>query len=354
MKREITMKVLVTGSTGFIGRHIVTQLLHQKYQVKVFSRSPVTAQNQFSGAVEISEGDIQNYSDIDSSVDECDYIIHLAGYAKNWAKDNSLYTRVNVIGTQHILKAALRKKIKKVLVTSTNLTIPPSQTDRPTDESYPPIQQFFTAYQESKCHMEKMIASFLNAGLQVVIVNPTRVFGPGLMSEANSVTIMIEQYLKGSWRFILGDGNARGNYAFISDVAQGHIQALNKGKSGERYLLGGTNLSFNEFFSILSEVSGKSRHMIHIPEKTSKNVGSLFQFLARHFPIHPPITPGWIDTFLKNWEVLSDKAIQKLNYRITPFPAALEKTIQWLNHQKKQKERKYEIDTLFPEPTSIL
>ena len=354
MKQAITMKVLVTGSTGFIGRHIVTQLLHQKYQVKVFCRSPLTAQNQFGSAVEISGGDIQYYRDIERAVNKCDFIMHLAGYAKNWAKDESLYNRVNVIGTRHILKAALRKKIKKVVVTSTNLTIPPSENNQLTDESSPTIQQFFTAYQRSKCYVERMVASFVNAGLQVVIVNPSRVFGPGLMSEANSVTRMIEQYLKGSWRFILGDGNSRGNYAFISDVAQGHIQALNKGKSGERYLLGGTNLSFNEFFSILSEVSGKYRHMIHIPEKTSKNVGRLFHFLARHFPIHPPITPEWIDTFLRNWEILSDKAIQTLNYRITPFPAALEKTIQWLSHQKKQKERRYEIDTLFPEPKSIL
>jgi len=331
------MKILVTGSTGFIGCHVVDLLLKKKHEVKAFCRSIDLAKKIFGKHVEISKGDILNINELSYAVRDCDYIIHLAGYAKNWSKDPSIFHNVNVKGTQNVLDSALKNGVKKVVITSTQLTIPPSENGSPNDEGCPALQKYSNPYQESKCIMEKMIESYVKIGLHVVIVNPTRVFGPGVLSEANSVTKMIKQYMNGSWRLILSDGMSCGNYAYVSDVAQGHLLALSNGKSGERYLLGGKNLSFNELFAIISEISGKNRKMLQISEKSSMRIATMLHCFGEHFGLHPPITPDWIQTFLQNWEIKCDQAIRDLDYQITPFTQALEDTIIWLEKNKGNK-----------------
>ena len=347
------MKVLVTGSTGFIGSHVVELLLHHHYEVKVLCRSAHLAHRMFADRIEIASGDMRNRDAIFHAARDCHAAIHLAGYAKNWARDPALFDRVNVTGTTHLLDAALAGQFRKVVVTSTNLTIPPSRDGRCSDETAAPLDHYVNSYQGSKCRMEKRIAAYARRGLPVVMVNPTRVFGPGLLSEANSVTKMIQQYLAGSWRMILGDGLARGNYAFVADVAQGHLLALQHGKSGERYLLGGANLGFIEFFAVLADVSGKTRKMFHVPAKMAFAIAGVSQFLAEHLAIHPLITPDWVATFMANWEISNDKAIRELGYRVTPFPLALEKTIHWLT-QNKQGEGSDENDYPLPESRPVL
>lgn len=347
------MKVMVTGATGFIGSHVVELLLHRQFTVRVFCRSVPLARRMFGDRVEIFRGDMQQESAITQAVGGCDAVIHLAGYAKNWAKDPGLFDRINVDGTRIILDAALAAGLKKVVVTSTNLTIPASGGGTPADERRPPLERFDNDYQASKCRMEKMIAAYVAQGCPAVIVNPTRVFGPGILSEANSVTRMIRQYLDGTWRLILGDGTARGNYGFVADVARGHYLAMTGGKAGERYLLGGTNLSFNEFFAILAEVCGQRRRMLHVPDKAALGIAGIAKFFANRFGLHPLITPEWVETFLQHWETNSDKAVRELGYAITPFPLALKKTINWLN-QSEEKEGSHENDYPYPESRAVL
>lgn len=347
------MNIMVTGATGFIGSHVVELLLHHQFKVRVFCRSLPLARRMFGERVDIFSGDMQDENDVTQAVRGCDAAIHLAGYAKNWAKDPGLFDRVNVDGTRYLLDAAIEAGLKKVVVTSTNLTIPASGGGIPADERRPPLERFNNDYQASKCRMEKMIASYVAQGCPAVIVNPTRVFGPGILSEANSVTRMIRQYLDGTWRLILGDGNARGNYGFVADVATGHLLALTGGKAGERYLLGGTNLSFNEFFAVLAEISGLRRRMFHIPDKAALGIAAAAKFFARRFGLHPLITPEWVETFLQDWEINSDKAMRDLGYSITPFPLALKKTINWLN-QSEAKEKSYENDYPYPESRAVL
>lgn len=347
------MKVMVTGATGFIGSHVVELLLHHQFAVRVFCRSVPLARRMFGERVEIVSGDMQDENGAAQAVRDCDAVIHLAGYAKNWAKDPALFDRVNVAGTRYLLEAALEAGLKKVVITSTNLTIPASGGGPPADENRPPLERFSNDYQASKCRMEKMIASYVAQGCPAVMVNPTRVFGPGILSEANSVTQMIRQYLAGTWRLILGDGNARGNYGFVADVARGHLLALTEGKVGERYLLGGSNLSFNQFFAILAEVSGRQRRMFHVPDRVALGIAGAAKFFALRFGLHPLITPEWVETFLQDWEINNDKAVRDLGYSITPFPLALKKTINWLN-QSEAKEGSYENDYPYPESRTVL
>jgi nucleoside-diphosphate-sugar epimerase len=164
----------------------------------------------------------------------------------------------------------------------------------------------------------------------VVVVNPTRVFGPGLLTEGNSVTLMIKQYLEGSWRLILGTGNAIGNYAYIDDIINGHLLAMEYGINGQRYILGGENLSFNDFFKVLEKQSKHIHKLFKVPSKIALLFSRFEELKANWFNIHPLITPEWVQLFLKDGAYSSARAQLELGYKITPFKEALAETIDWI------------------------
>ena len=163
-----------------------------------------------------------------------------------------------------------------------------------------------------------------------MIVNPARVFGPGPLNESNAVTKMMKWYLEGTWRVILGDGKAEGNYVFIEDLINGYILARRHGVSGKRYILGGENISFNRFFATLAAVSCTRRWLIHLPQTLALAFAKVEQFLANTFGIWPLITPEWTKTFLDNWAQTSSSAEHDLGYTITPFTDAIQQTVRWI------------------------
>lgn len=323
------MKIMLTGATGFIGNSLLNRLVQQHYQINVLCRS---SDNRFLNKPNINLfiGNLNDIKSIEKCMNGCSQVYHLAAYARNWAKNKALFFQSNNRGFENILQSAVNNKIKRILFMSTSVTFGPSNRD-PVDEnkfrSVPPL----TLYEASKIEAEKTVQKYLQKGLDIVTVNPTRLFGPGLLTEGNSVTKMIDLYLKGKFRFILGDGNAVGNYAFIDNVVSGCINAMDKGRSGEKYILGGENLSYNEFFSVISNFSEKSYKMLHIPESLGLAYSYFEKFFAQISDHYPAITSDWVKTFAINWAFSSDKAVHELNYKITPFEQALVKTINWIN-----------------------
>lgn len=258
------MKVLITGATGFIGSSLIRFLCSQGVTVRALCR-PTSDISVFSdNPVQVSWGDVVNLPSVERAIQGCDYVFHLAGYAKNWAKNSRTFSEVNVTGTENVLKASRDFKVKKVVVTSTYLTFSPSG-EEPTKESDPRTVDFFGDYDRSKFYAEKLVNDYIQSGLSVVIVNPTRVFGPGLLSEGNSVTKMIQLYLQGKWRLILGDGSAVGNYVFIDDLVRGYWLTLKHRRPGEKYILGGKNLTYNAFLELLADISKRHFRMFHVP-----------------------------------------------------------------------------------------
>jgi farnesol dehydrogenase len=168
-------------------------------------------------------------------------------------------------------------------------------------------------------------------GSDIVIVNPTRVFGPGPLVKSNSVTKIIHKYINGKWRFQPGTGNEIGNYAFVEDVISGHILAMEKGKAGERYILGGENASYLQFINSIAEVHGKKYSLIKIPLGFFTIYGSFSDWLASTFSIEPMITKNWVKKYKENWIVSSEKAQREIDYKITPMKSAISQTIEWLN-----------------------
>ncbi len=141
---------------------------------------------------------------------------------------------------------------------------------------------------------------------------------------------MIRDYIRGRWHIIPGNGRSIGNYVFIEDVVDGHILAMEKGRTGERYLLGGSNLSFNEFFSILKEVTDSRYFLIKIPLFAGISIAGIMLTFAKLTGRMPLITPGLLKRYSHNWAVSSEKARSELGYDPVDFREGLNITVKWL------------------------
>lgn len=329
------MKIMLTGATGFIGSNLFKKINKTENQINVLchDNSEIISDNS---NVNIFWGDIKNIQSVEKCMQGCDQVYHLAAYARGWAKDKSLFFEANTRAVENILDSAIKLRVKRVLFVSTGLTFGPSNlhsNDESTTRFLPP----FTVYEASKIEAENIVTTYLDKGLDVITVHPTRPFGPGVISEANAVVKMIDLYLTGKFRFKLGNGQAMGNYVFVEDVAAGCIKAMNRGRSGEKYILGGENVSYNQLFETISELAGKKYHMWPIPESVALAFGYIEEFLGKTTNHQPFITSGWIRTFAKDWSFSCNKAIREIDYKITPFKLALQKTIEWLEMNNKKR-----------------
>jgi nucleoside-diphosphate-sugar epimerase len=329
------MKCLVTGATGFIGNRLVQELVNQGYHVNVLVRSGWNTHNFNHKKVNVFQGDLFDIETIDEAIKGCEFVFHLAAFANIWSKDRMYTFKINVTGTINILDASLRNGIKKVVFTSSAATLPPSENHEEVDETFPLPKKYLTDYETTKQQAEQLCIKYCKKGLNVVIVNPSRVFGPGFLNKSNSVTILIKNYIRGTWRIIPGNGEQIGNYVFIGDVVNGHILALLNGVAGEKYILGGTNISFNNFFKLLTKVSKKKFKLFYFPISIMLAISKFELFMAETFGKRPLITPPWVKRYLQNRLLSSKKAVNYINYTITPLEIGMVKTLQWLNSKSK-------------------
>jgi nucleoside-diphosphate-sugar epimerase len=157
------------------------------------------------------------------------------------------------------------------------------------------------------------------------------------LTEGNSVSLLIDQYDRGQVPVLLNRGVNVGNWVLVDDVVQGHLLAMEKGRVGQRYLLGGENASLKRFFRLIDEVSGKHHFQLPILRFAPLIFGYLQKKRADIFHVYPQITPGWVRTFLVEWAHNSKKAQQELGYQPTPLAEGLRITYQWLQRVRKER-----------------
>lgn len=324
-------RIFITGGTGFIGQKLAKSLADQGHHVVALLRSKAKAKDLQHENISFVEGDLFSEDTLKEGMSQCDEVYHLAAFASVWAKDDT-FERVNINGTLNILNAAKEQEVAKVLVTSTAGVIGPA-IDGPVHEDSPRKVDFFTPYESSKYESELKIREHVEQGQHVVIVNPTRVFGPGPLNVSNSVTKLIKQYIEGKWKFIPGDGMSTGNYVFVDDVIRGHQLAMEKGKAGERYLLGGEDATYHELFDQIAEIGGEKHKLYKMPLGVMLAFGKVQLFLAENFGRQPMITPGWVRKYLYEWRVSSEKAKRDLGYEITPLKDGIQQTVNWLKNE---------------------
>lgn len=329
------MKVFITGATGYIGQRLALNLADAGHQVRALVRSPAKAGTIQHPNISFIEGSLSDGPALEAGTAGTDAVFHLAAYARVWAADPATYENINVEGTENVLQAALNNKVKKVVVTSTAGVVGPSGR-APAAEDSERQAPFFNEYEETKHRSEQVCREYARRGLEVVVVSPARVYGPGLGSESNPVTKLIDRFVHGSWRWVPGDGKGIGSYAFIDDVVAGHLLALEKGRSGEVYLLGGENASYSNFFGKLQQVSGVRKRLIHVPLGVLLLLSNLMVLWARLTRKPPLITPKWVRKYLYDWEVSSQKAINELGYPVTSLEEGIAQTIVWLKEEYEQ------------------
>ncbi len=211
------------------------------------------------------QGDITDPESLRRGMAGCSQVYHLAGYAKNWARDGKTYLGINVGGLLQVGQIACELRIERVVWTSTMLTFGPTLKGQIGDENMARnLSYAITRYEASKMEAEKVAAELVSRGLPLVIVNPGRVFGPGHLNEGNSVSLLIDMYDRGQVPFLLGGDRNVGNWVLVDDVVRGLILAMERGRPGEKYLLGGENASLKALFRLVDEVSSKRHFQITI------------------------------------------------------------------------------------------
>ncbi len=331
------MAILVTGATGFIGTRLVKRLVDQGELVHALCRPTADTAALMHPNVTICHGDVTDAASVVRAMGGCSHVYHLAAYARNWAADPTTFTRVNVDGMRNVIVAARFHAVEKIVATSTSLTIPPSNGVA-SNELTPRQTPAFTEYGRSKVIAEAMALEEAQRGLPIVLVNPTRVFGPGTLNEANSATLIIKRYLEGTWRMMPGDGSATGNYVFVDDVVRGHIAAMRRGRGGERYILGGENATYREFFGRIAEVAGARRMLVPLPRGAAMTFARFEEWRGSTSGRYPMITPEWAALFFTNSACSTAKAESELGYRYTPLADALAITIRWLRYGRRLAE----------------
>jgi len=319
------MKNLVTGATGFIGSAITRALIKDGKEVKVFIRATSDTRNIEKLDVEKAYGDIRDSDSMKKALEGCDTLYLTAAYFAHWAPDQKLLYEVNVGGTKASLKAAFDAGIEKVVYTSTNNAIAASGPI-PADE-----EKAFN-YWESRDHysMSKYIAEneariFITRGLPVVIVNPTLVIGINDMKPTPSGQMVIDVVNQKMPGFI--DGGI--NIIDVEDVARGHILAAQKGRVGERYLLGNKNLTVHDYLKLIADIAGVKPPTLKLPYQMALALGYLFELGASITKKPPVVTASEVRIGkMTEWYDCS-KALKELGLPQTPIEVTIRKALNW-------------------------
>lgn len=322
------MKTFITGGTGYVGNQIAKTLASQGEEINLLVRD-LHAPNLPAGKhIKLFKGDITNAESITAAIKGCSQVYHCAAIARLSVKEKNAIYNVNVNGTKHILEAAAKANIQKLVFTSSAGVFGPS-LNIPLTENDPRIESFESEYDFSKHMAENLVREFVSKGMNAVIVNPSRVYGPGPATYSNAVSRMIYKLLHKKILLFPKIDAYRTNYCFINDVIDGHIMAMQKGLTGENYILGGENISYAELLKSITGYAVTNNYTIKVPVNFLKNLSHIFQLINKN----NELTPSLITRFAKNRMLNSDKAINSLGYQITSFNEGIKTTIDYLKKQ---------------------
>jgi len=320
----MTDAVLVTGATGFIGSYLVRELVASGTPVRVLVRQADQLEPAIRSRVEVVQGDLRDPTVPGTAVPGVRTVYHLAAYCRTWDKQRSLFTDINVHAVERLLEASRQSSVERFVHVSTNLTIP-SGPPLPPDAPLP----LSTPYSETKRAGERLVESYAASGGGAVIVHPTRVYGPGPLTDANALTKIISQYIRGRFRFRLADGDVLANYVHVADVTAGMRLAADRGRTGAHYLLGGQDLSFRDFLRQVAEISGVYHRVVALPRSAAIAVGYA-AILIGQFGGRVLITPDWVKSLLVEWGADSGPARRDLGYAPRPIRERIAETISWI------------------------
>jgi farnesol dehydrogenase len=325
--------VLITGATGFIGRALVRRLSGEGMTLRLLVRRPDQAAGLTPPNTTLIQGSLEDAETLRRAVSGCGAVYHLAALARGWAEDPSEFDRANVAGTRNLLAAAAEAGVRRVVHTSTVMAIGPTD-EVVADETFVTPFPALSDYQRTKREAERVVDEFVKKGLEVVTVSPSLVFGPSSSTRRTSFNRFLQDFIRGRPVVIPGDGTQRLNLVYLEDVVEGHLLAMAKGRSGERYILGGENVGMVELADRVNRLMGTTRRLHHIPFSMAKAVGAIEEVRSGLFGVEPLITRRGVEVYRHSWTYSSEKARRELGYHPTPLTDSLQMTIRWLQGNK--------------------
>jgi len=321
------MKILVTGATGLVGVNLVRRLCKDGYDVRVLVRRNSNRKGFEGIRVEEVIGDVRDYESVKNAMKGVRYVYHVAGVVDMSRFFKKEMENVNIKGTENVCRAALESGVERLVHTSTISAVGtgPSK-DQPWDENcewnFGPLNN---PYCTTKYEGEKVVHSYVKKGLNAVIVNPAYMFGPwDIKPTSGRMIVTIAKYGIPGYP---GGGN---NFVDVEDVVEGHLLAMAKGKTGERYILANENLTYKEIFTIIAEVVGRKPPRFYIPKSILVPVSYIGDILGIFAPdTFKDFNSSTVSFGYTTQYVTAKKAIKELGFKQTPVRVAVEKAYRW-------------------------
>jgi dihydroflavonol-4-reductase len=321
------MRVFVTGGTGFVGSAVLRKLISAGHEVRALVRPGADTRMLDGLPVARIMGDLSQVDALATGMVGCQWVFHVAALYSYWGHSWEDFRRANVDGTHNVLEAASRAGIERLVYTSSIAALGLNRDHTPADEQTPSsLEEMITPYKRSKFLAEEIAREYAGGGLPVVIVNPSTPVGIGDHKPTPTGQIIVD-YLNGR---MFGYVNTGLNLVDVDDVAAGHLLAAEKGRLGQRYILGGENLSLKAMLDLLADVSGLPHVRLRIPHGVALAWSYLDVFFSRIFPGRlPAATPDKVRLSYHYEFFDSTKARTELGLPLTPVRSALQKAVDW-------------------------
>jgi dihydroflavonol-4-reductase len=322
------MTTLVTGATGFVGSSVVKALLARGQPVRVLIRAGSNRHNLRNLAVETVVGDLEEPSTLRRVVAGCKALYHVAADYRLWAPRPGAMYRTNVDGTRALLRTAMDAGVERIVYTSTVATLGLEPDGQLADESTPSsIEDMIGHYKRSKYLAEQAVHELIDRdGLPAVIVNPSAPIGPGDVRPTPTGRIVIEA-AKGRIPAYVDTGL---NVVHVDDVAAGHLLAYERGALGERYILGGENLTLGEVLTLIAVLAGRRPPRLRLSTGLVLPIAYLSEIAARlRRSGEPLLTVDGVRMARKRMHYSSAKATRELGYRSRPAEDAVRDALDW-------------------------
>jgi dihydroflavonol-4-reductase len=321
------LKAFVTGATGFLGSHVARVLADQGADLRLLVRSTSNLKNLEGIKAETATGDLRDAPSLAKAIAGCDTVFHVAADYRLWVRDPDEMYRSNVAGTRAILEAARKSGVQRVVYTSSVATMGFTSSGSSADEDSPvTLGDMIGHYKRSKFMAEQIALEAGRSGLHVVTVNPTTPIGEQDIKPTPTGGIVVD-FLQRKFPAYVETGL---NLVDVRECARGHVSALERGKPGERYILGGENLTLKQILDKLGRITGLPSPKIKLPYVFAFAAGVVDEAITgRLLKREPRVTVDTVRMGKKKMFASSDKAEKELGWKIVPADDALRRAVEW-------------------------
>jgi dihydroflavonol-4-reductase len=326
------MLAFVTGATGFVGSHVARVLAEQGANLRLLVRPSSDPRNIEDLQAERVTGDLREPVSLEKAMSGCEVVFHVAADYRLWVRDPEQMYQANVEGTRAILNAARKNGVRRVVYTSSVATMGFTSNGRPVDEASPvSLTNMIGPYKRSKFMAEQVALEAGRSGMDVVVVNPTTPVGERDIKPTPTGRIIVD-FLKKKFPAYVDTGL---NLVDVQECASGHLAALEKGRNGERYILGGENLTLKQILDKLAAITGLPSPKVKVPYVMALAAGVVDEFVTgRIRGREPRVTIDAVRMGRKKMFVTSAKAERELGWKPVPVDGALRRAVDWFRENR--------------------